>query len=317
VQALVDAARHGSVRAAARLISALEDDPTRLPELFVGMADWPQPRLTVGITGSPGVGKSTLVDRLVRAWRGARPDRRIGVIAVDPSSVFTGGAVLGDRIRMMEHSTDPFVFIRSLAARGHLGGLTLGTRGSLRVLGLLGCDIVLVETVGVGQSEIEVAGVADLCVVVLSPGQGDGIQMIKAGLMEAADLFAINKCDKPGADRLHSELTATLSLAAVRHRGRVPPVFRVSAADGAGIEELRSGIEDSAAELDPELRRRRADAIEEEVKQAVLEAARMKLEQALSSNGSLSHNVGRVLKGGASVRELADDMLRQAAHQKG
>jgi LAO/AO transport system kinase len=137
----------------------------------------------------------------VAEYRQRYPDRKLGVLAVDPSSPFTGGAVLGDRVRMMRHATDPNVFIRSLATRGHLGGLTLGVRGMLRVMGLIGCDLVLLETVGVGQSEVEVAGVADLVMVVMAPGQGDSVQMLKAGLMEVGDIFAINKADRPDGDR--------------------------------------------------------------------------------------------------------------------
>ena len=198
VRAIADGAGAGRTRAAARLMSLLENEPERLPELFVGSADWPQPRLVLGVTGAPGSGKSTLTDALVAEYRRRHPERRVGVIAVDPSSPFTGGAVLGDRVRMMRHATDPLVFVRSMASRGHLGGLTLGVRGVLRVLGLIGCELVILETVGVGQSEVEVARVADLVLIVLAPGQGDSIQLLKAGLMEIGDVFAVNKADRPG-----------------------------------------------------------------------------------------------------------------------
>ena len=162
-----------SLRAAARLMSIMTDQPQRLAELLAGSRDWPQPRLVLGITGAPGSGKSTLTDHLATEFRKRHPDRRLGIVAVDPSSPFTGGALLGDRVRMMRHATDPGVFIRSLASRGHLGGLALGAKGVVRVMGLIGCDVVIVETVGVGQSEVEIAQSADYVMVVLAPGQGD------------------------------------------------------------------------------------------------------------------------------------------------
>src|SRR5690606_7061023 len=155
-------------------------------------ADRLQPGMPVGITGAPGSGKSTLTDALVAEHRARFPERKTGVVAVDPSSPFTGGAVLGDRARPVRHATDPRAFVRSLASRGRLGGLSLGVRGVVRAMALAGCDTVLLETVGVGQSEVEVVRVADLTLVVLAPGQGDGVQMLKAGLMEAGDFFVIN-----------------------------------------------------------------------------------------------------------------------------
>ena len=177
-QLVADARTGGpcSLRAAARLMSVMTDQPQRLAEMLGGSRNWRQPRLVLGITGAPGSGKSTLVDHLAAAYRSRYPDRRLGIVAVDPSSPFTGGALLGDRVRMMRHATDPGVFIRSLASRGRLGGLALGAKGVVRVMGPIGCDVVIVETVGVGQSEIEIAQNADVTVVVLAPGQGDSIQ---------------------------------------------------------------------------------------------------------------------------------------------
>ncbi len=201
-----------ALRAAARLMSVMTDQPQRLGELLAGSAHWPQPRLVLGITGAPGSGKSTLTDQIATEYRTRYPDRKLGVVAVDPSSPFTGGALLGDRVRMMRHATDPNVFIRSLASRGHLGGLALGAKGVVRVMGLIGCDVVIIETVGVGQSEVEIAGNADLVMVVLAPGQGDSVQMLKAGLMEAGDLFVVNKADRDGADALYQQLLGTLNM---------------------------------------------------------------------------------------------------------
>jgi LAO/AO transport system kinase len=201
-----------SVRAAARLMSIVTDHPERVATMLAGATRWPQPRLVLGITGAPGSGKSTLVDQIASSFRSRYPEQLLGILAVDPSSPFTGGAVLGDRVRMMRHATDPKVFIRSLASRGHLGGLALGARGVTRIMGLLGCEIVIIETVGVGQSEVEVAQNADLTAVVLAPGQGDSVQMLKAGLMEAGDLFVVNKADRPDAATLQANLLNMLKL---------------------------------------------------------------------------------------------------------
>ncbi len=209
----------GEVRAASRLMRLIDDaDPAATPELqalfpHTGRA-W-----IIGITGSPGAGKSTLTDRLIAQYRKA--GKRVGVLAVDPTSPFTGGAILGDRIRMQAHATDPGVFIRSLATRGNLGGLSRATGDCLRVMDAMGLEVILVETVGVGQDEIDIAQLAHTTVVVLVPGMGDDIQAIKAGILEVADVFAINKADLDGADRVVRELRAMLEL---RHAVRAPPL---------------------------------------------------------------------------------------------
>lgn len=193
---------------------------------------------TVGVTGSPGVGKSTLVGELVTALRAQ--GRRVGVLAVDPSSPFTGGAVLGDRVRMQRHATDPGVYIRSMASRGHLGGLSWATPQAVRVLDAAGFDVVVIETVGVGQSEVEVAGLADTTVVVLAPGLGDGVQAAKAGILEVADVLVVNKADRDGAGQVVRDLTAMLRLAgpATDARRWVPPVVRTVAHRAEGIDDL-------------------------------------------------------------------------------
>jgi len=226
-------------------MSALENEPTRLPELLRAAgrtlqiedpADLPQPDILLGITGAPGSGKSTLTDALITAYRQRYPESRVGVIAVDPSSPFTGGAVLGDRVRMMRHATDPLVFVRSMASRGHLGGLSLGVKGVIRAMGLIGCDLVIIETVGVGQSEVEVAQVADSVLVVLAPGQGDSVQLLKAGLMEIGDTFVVNKADRDGAAQLYSQLLSALHMHMVSGRGHHAgegPSSTVASAGGA------------------------------------------------------------------------------------
>lgn len=188
----------------------------------------------IGVTGPPGVGKSTLVNRLIKTYRGA--EREIGVVAVDPTSAFSGGAILGDRVRMQEHALDPGVFIRSMASRGRFGGLSRATRDAVDLLDASGRDPILIETVGVGQDEVDVVRVADTVLVVLTPGQGDDVQAIKAGILEIADLFVINKADHPGADRLISDLDAMLSLG--EPRPWRPPILKTIAVDGTGIAEL-------------------------------------------------------------------------------
>jgi len=229
----------GSTRAAARLMSLLEDDPVRITELYADLGDWPEPLMVLGVTGPPGAGKSTLLDQLIETHRKRYPHSRLGVIAVDPSSPFSKGAVMGDRVRMMRHATDPMVFVRSLASRGHLGGLAQGVKGVLRVMGLLQCRLVLIETVGVGQSEMEVSALADLVAIILAPGQGDGIQLLKSGLMETGDVFVVNKSDRNGAAKLHAQLCSTLNMTAGGNASRHPPsVCTTSALRGEGIDEL-------------------------------------------------------------------------------
>lgn len=225
----------GDVRALARAATAIENRrPEALPllqELFprTGHATM------IGVTGAPGSGKSTLVDRLARELR--RNERTVGIVAVDPTSPFSGGAILGDRIRMQAHHTDPGVFIRSMATRGALGGLAAATTDIAVLLDAAGKDAILIETVGVGQDEVEVARLTDVTIVVLVPGMGDDVQAIKAGIMEIADIFVINKSDRPGADTLERELRALLSMNPGRD-GWVPPILRVVATDGKGISEV-------------------------------------------------------------------------------
>ncbi|MGP0063888.1 MAG: ArgK/MeaB family GTPase [Isosphaeraceae bacterium] len=308
MQALVDRARRGSIRAASRLISLLEDDPTLLTTLFDRPEDWPAPRLVVGITGPPGVGKSRLVDGLIGVWRKQHPETRVGVIAVDPSSPFSGGAILGDRVRMMEHATDDKVFIRSLGSRGHLGGLTLGTRGAVRIMGLAGFDVVLLETVGVGQGEIEVAGLADVVCVVLAPGVGDGVQMLKAGLLETADVFVVNKADRPGADRLCAELGGVLAMSPGSPEDR-RTIFRTSAARREGLDELVAGIERIAANRADPTAERRLESVRRDVRDAIRESARRRLEAELAGAPD-DATVDRVLAGRSTVADVARELLQ-------
>jgi len=233
---LVAKAREGDARSVGRLVSLVEDESPVLPDLMRTLAPHVGRAHLVGLTGAPGVGKSTSTNALVGELR--RRDLRVAVLAVDPSSPFSGGALLGDRIRMGDHVLDPGVFIRSMAARGHLGGLAWAAPQAVRVLDACGFDVVLVETVGVGQSEVEVAGLADSTVVLLAPGMGDGIQAAKAGILEIGDLYVVNKADREGAQKVRRDLRSMLGLAERREGAWKPPVLMTTAASGEGVADV-------------------------------------------------------------------------------
>ncbi|HEY2792524.1 MAG TPA: methylmalonyl Co-A mutase-associated GTPase MeaB [Micromonosporaceae bacterium] len=246
VGALVAAARDGDPRAVARLISLIEAGTEstaahhKLREVAAALTPHTGTAQVIGLTGSPGVGKSTTTNELVRAFRSA--GKRVGVLAVDPSSPFSGGAILGDRVRMQDHATDPGVYIRSMSSRGHLGGLAAATPQAVRVLDGAGCDIVLVETVGVGQAEVEVASLADTVMVLLAPGMGDAIQAVKAGILEIADVFVVNKADRDGANATYSDIQGMIGLADRGPGEWRPQVVRTVAARGEGIDDMIAAI---------------------------------------------------------------------------
>ena len=233
---------------------------------MAGLAPYAGNAQVVGITGSPGVGKSTSTSALVGALRKA--DKRVGVLAVDPSSPFSGGALLGDRVRMQDHALDRDVYIRSMASRGHLGGLSWTTPQALRVLDAAGCDVILVETVGVGQSEVEIAGLADTTMVLIAPGMGDGIQAAKAGILEIGDIYVINKADRDGADQVRRELRSMLALAERPEGAWKQPIVKTVASKGEGVEEVVEAIDqhrawlEASGELDKRRLRRARDEIE-------------------------------------------------------
>lgn len=272
---LITGARAGNARAIARLISRIENDAPDVPSIMRELSSTAGRAHVIGVTGSPGVGKSTSTSALVTAYR--QLGKRVGVLAVDPSSPFSGGALLGDRVRMQAHATDEGVFIRSMASRGHLGGLAATTPQVLRVLDAAGFDVTIIETVGVGQSEIEIAATADTSLVLLAPGMGDGIQAAKAGILEIGDIFVVNKADRDGADSTVREIRHMIDLG-VRGEWQ-PPVLKTVASRQEGVTELVAEIDRHRAWLvaSGEQDTRRLRRAQDEISALVLGAVRQRL----------------------------------------
>ena len=239
LQSWIERLRSGDPRALARAISTVENRGADSADLLKAVFPHSGKARVIGLTGAPGAGKSTLVDQLAKHYR--RQGKTLGIIAVDPTSPYTGGAILGDRIRMQDHHSDPGIYIRSMATRGSLGGLARTTADVTTVLDASGKDMILIETVGVGQDEVEIVRLADITIVILVPGMGDDVQTIKAGIMEIADIFVINKADREGAERVEREVLAMQSLAA-RKDGWSPPIVKTVASEGKGIEHLADAI---------------------------------------------------------------------------
>ncbi len=308
VPELVERARAGEARAVARLISLVEDASPALRDVMAALAPYAGNAHVIGITGSPGVGKSTSVSALVKALR--KRDERVGILAVDPSSPFSGGALLGDRVRMQDHALDPGVYIRSMASRGHLGGLAWATPQALRVLDAAGCDSVLVETVGVGQSEVEVAGLADTTLVLLAPGMGDGIQAAKAGILEIGDIYVVNKADRDGAETVKRDLRGMLNLAERSEGAWRPPIVSTVAETGQGTDELVEAIDRHRAWLADtgELTNRRVDRAREEIEAIALTSLRETWSR-IGSRTDLQGLAEKVASGALDPYAAADTLL--------
>jgi len=314
VPALVEGARAGDARSVARLISLVEDASPALREVAGALAPHTGHAQVLGLTGSPGVGKSTTTTALVTALRAQ--DKRVGVLAVDPSSPFSGGALLGDRVRMQDHAGDRGVYIRSMASRGHLGGLSWATPQALRVLDAAGCDVVLVETVGVGQSELEIASLADTTLVLVAPGMGDGIQAAKAGILEVADLFVVNKADRDGAQQTVRDLRYMQSLG-----GRFaepghwrPPIVKTVASRETdnGIPEVLEKIEEHRQWLESsgEGQRRRAERAAREIEAIALATLRERMGD-VHGSAALGTLAEKVVAGDTDPYSAADELVGQ------
>ena len=300
----LEKARAGDVRALARLLSLVEDESPQVRSVIKDLLPDTGGARIIGLTGSPGVGKSTVTSALVGAFRAA--GRKVAVLAVDPTSPFSGGALLGDRVRMQEHAADDQVFIRSMASRGHLGGLAASTPQAIRVLDAAGFELIIIETVGVGQAEVAIASLADSVVVLLAPGMGDAIQAAKAGILEVADLFVVNKADKPDSQQVVRDLRNMIALGQQEPGGWKPPIITTVAVKGEGIDELARRLDQHWSWLTStgELEQRRQARAREELSALAFAALRGRL-----AASRLDELARRVADGTLDPFQAADELL--------
>ena len=304
------AVRAGDPRALARAISLVEDEsPIGTDVLRRLFADTGR-AYVVGVTGPPGAGKSTLVDRLIAQLRAG--GQTVGVVAVDPTSPFTGGAILGDRVRMQAHAGDPGVFIRSMATRGHLGGLSRSAGEIALLLDAAGKDVVLIETVGVGQDEVDIVRTADVSIVVIVPGAGDEVQTLKAGIMEIADIFVVNKADREGADRTVASIEALLSLQSYAPQEWRPPIVKTTATTGDGLPELVSAIDRFRTHTDGSRAERRRTRAEWRLRELIAQRFLRHVESSVLSAGELATMLERIAERALDPYTAADEVLTRA-----
>ena len=313
IQTWIDNLRSGDPRALARAISTVENRAPGWSDLIKALFPYTGKARVIGLTGPPGAGKSTLVDQLAKHYR--KENQTVGIIAVDPTSPYTGGAILGDRIRMQDHYSDPGIYIRSMATRGSLGGLARATADAATVLDASGRDLIMIETVGVGQDEVEIVRLADVTIVILVPGMGDDVQTIKAGIMEIADIFVINKSDREGAERVEREIRAMQSLStrklATINAHWTPPIVKTVASEGAGTQELAEAIANYEAYLRKEnlVFRKNVENWQERLvemlRDAMLEKARAQLE-----SGSLERYAAEIAEHKRDPYSLVEEIMR-------
>lgn len=307
---LIDRILKRDPRAIARAITAVENKTTDATPILKALFPNTGRAMVLGITGAPGSGKSTLVDRLIERYRSA--NQTVAVVAVDPTSPFTGGAILGDRVRMQSHSLDPGTYIRSMATRGHLGGLSQATRDVVSILDAAGFDVVIVETVGVGQGEVDIAKTADVTVVVLVPGMGDDVQTMKAGLMEIADLFVINKSDREGVLHMEQELHVLLSLT-TRADEWQPPIVKTIATQNIGIDELREKIRSYQDHLagSPQKNGKRITITRQTLLELLQERLLNTVVERVLSNGALNQYIEQIVAKEKDPYTVVDEILKR------